>query len=133
MKSLLIVSCAVAIACGGSSAQSASSNAPAPSASAATSSTPVDQVDGARAHELVKGGAILVDVRSPDEFAQGHIDGAVNVPLESIASHDFGGKDKPLVLYCRAGHRSKTAAETLQSNGYTQVHLLGAMSAWDSK
>lgn len=108
---------------------------PAATAPAATTTTTasVEKVDGAKAHELVASGAQLVDVRSADEYAQKHVDGAVNVPLESVASHDFGGKDKPLVLYCTAGHRSAQAADQLRAAGYTRVYLLGPMSAWDSK
>jgi rhodanese-related sulfurtransferase len=110
-------------------------SAPAPSASApAAGSAPAaadpGQVDGAAAHKLVQDGALLVDVRSPDEFATKHIDGAVNVPVDALASHDFGGKDKPVVLYCMHGRRSAQAAQTLRSSGYTKVYLLGPMSAW---
>lgn len=75
-------------------------------------------------------GATLVDVRTPDEYAAKHIDGAVNVPVDDVATHDFGGKDKPIVLYCMHGQRSSRAAEALRSSGYTHVYLLGAMSAW---
>ncbi len=78
-------------------------------------------------------GATLVDVRNADEYAQKHIDGAVNVPVDQLSTHDFGGKDKPVVLYCAHGHRSAQAAQTLRSEGYTQVYLLGAMSSWDTK
>jgi rhodanese-related sulfurtransferase len=122
-----------ALACGGStpptstSPTAADSSAPA-AASAATVSP--DHVDGPAAHELVKNGALLVDVRSADEFAEKHIEGAINVPADAVTSHDFGGKDKPLVLYCRAGHRSQKAAEALRASGYTNVRVLGPMSAW---
>jgi len=139
MKSIgrsALVSVALAVsfaACGGATPPAeapatTSSAAPAPTAAAAS----FDRVDGAKAHDLVKSGAVLVDVRSADEYQAGHIEGAVNVPIDDVATHDFGGKDKPLVLYCRAGHRSEKAAQTLSSQGYTQVHLLGAMSAWDA-
>ena len=120
----------LAIACG--SSQPAPADAPTASASRPQAAAPgVERVDGAKARQLVASGAQLVDVRSPDEYAQKHVDGAVNVPLDAVASHDFGGKDKPLVLYCSAGHRSQTAAEKLRDAGYTHVYLLGAMSAWD--
>src|SRR5208283_2768374 len=72
--------------------------APAPATAAAS-----DQVDGPAAHKLVQDGATLVDVRTPDEYATKHIDGAVNVPADQVATHDFGGKDKPVVLYCAHG------------------------------
>src|ERR1019366_8517446 len=65
-----------------------------------TAAAPSTRVDGAAAHKLVQGGALLVDVRTPEEFAAKHIDGAINVPVDDVATHDFGGKDKPLVPYC---------------------------------
>lgn len=104
-------------------------DAPAPAASAAPAAAP-GQVDGATAHKLVADGAVLVDVRSPDEFATKHLDGAVNIPVEDLASKDVGAKDKPMVLYCTHGRRSAQAAETLRGRGYTRVYLLGPMSAW---
>jgi len=120
------------VACGGSATPPSASPAPAPSA--ASSSSPgaasSDRVDGAKAHALVNSGAQLVDVRSADEYADKHIEGAINVPVDAIASHDFGGKDKPLVLYCTRGGRSEKAAETLRASGYTHVYVLGPMSAW---
>ncbi len=111
----------------------ASSPSPAPSATAASTSASASaadpgQVDGAAAHKLVQDGAVLVDVRSPDEYATKHIDGAINVPADGIATHDFGGK--PVVLYCMHGRRSAQAAATLRSAGYSHVYLLGPMSAW---
>jgi phage shock protein E len=118
------------VACGGSAPAPAASPAPTTPASASTSTASVERVDGAKAHDLVKGGAQLVDVRSADEYADKHIDGAINVPADAIASHDFGGKDKALVLYCTMGHRSEKAAEALRASGYTHVYLLGPMSAW---
>jgi len=127
MRALVLSLLLVAAACGGSATPSA---APSPSPSSSSSSAPADHVDGAQARELVKSGAQLVDVRSADEYASKHIEGAINVPADTLASHDFGGKDKPLVLYCAAGHRSEKAAETLRASGYTRVYVLGPMSAW---
>jgi len=101
-----------------------------PEPAAATDGAAVQHVDGAAAHKLVQDGAVLVDVRNPDEYATKHIDGAINVPIDQVASHDFGGKDKSVVLYCAQGHRSAKAADVLKTSGYTHVYLLGAMSAW---
>jgi phage shock protein E len=101
-----------------------------PAASPAPAAVSADRIDGPGAHKLVQGGATLVDVRSPDEYAARHIDGAVNVPIDQVTTHDFGGKDKPVVLYCTAGHRSQKAGDALRSQGYTQVYVLGAMSSW---
>jgi phage shock protein E len=109
------------------SCASSPSAAPAPPPAAAPAS---DHVDGPAAHRLVHEGATLVDVRTPEEFAVKHIDGAVNVPVDDVGTHDFGGKDKPLVVYCMHGQRSAHAAEVLRNSGYVHVYLLGAMSAW---
>lgn len=121
-KTLLMTALACALACGGTSPATQTASTPPPAAA--------DSIDGPAARALVKNGALLVDVRSPEEFSEKHIDGAINVPLDAVATHDFGGKDKDLVLYCRSGHRSRQAAQALRSAGYTRVHLLGAMSAW---
>jgi phage shock protein E len=84
------------------------------------------------AHRLVERGALLVDVRSPDEFAAGHLPNAVNVPVGELDARlgELGPKDRPLVLYCRSGNRSARAAGTLTRAGFTGVHNLGAMSRW---
>lgn len=123
--SRIITSLAFVVCCGGSTSHVEPSRNPTSEVQAR-----VDRVDGPAAHELVSKGAVLVDVRSPEEFAEKHIDGALNVPLDAVASHDFGGKDTILVLYCRSGHRSEQAATELVKSGYRNVHLLGAMSAW---
>jgi phage shock protein E len=72
-----------------------------------------------------------VDVRTDDEYADKHIDRAINVPVDDVSTHDFGAKDTPLVLYCQKGPRSERAAQTLRAKGYTRVYVLGPMSAWD--
>ena len=73
-------------------------------------------------------GAILVDVREVDEFASGHIPGAINVPLSMITSTALP-KDKPLFLYCLRGTRSKQAAGILKRMGYT-VKSIGGISGY---
>ncbi|MCB6184926.1 rhodanese-like domain-containing protein [Leeia sp. TBRC 13508] len=68
--------------------------------------------------------ARLIDVRSAGEFANGHIEGAINLPLDSIASQIKKVCDKidePLVLYCQSGMRSSLARQQLMSQGYQQV------------
>lgn len=89
-------------------------------------------VDGAAAKKLVAGGARLVDVRTPEEFATEHLDGAVNVPIELVGTplSDLGPKDAPLVLYCASGRRASHAAELLRTRGFTRVYELGAMTKW---
>jgi rhodanese-related sulfurtransferase len=74
----------------------------------------------------------VLDVRTPQEFAAGHVPGAVNVPYDQVASHLAEiPKDKDVVLYCRSGRRTALAAEVLAANGYTKLgHLQGDMEAW---
>lgn len=86
----------------------------------------------AEAHRLVEDGALLVDVRSPTEFAGGHLPGAVNVPVNEIGGRivELGPLDRPVVVYCRSGNRSARAAGVLTRGGRRAVHNLGAMSRW---
>lgn len=67
-------------------------------------------------------GAILLDVRTPEEYAAGHIPGSVNFPLERISTYD--GSD-PVFAYCRSGARSARACAQLMQMGYTAVNLGG--------
>lgn len=87
---------------------------------------------GTEAHRLVAEGALLLDVRTPQEFADGHLEGAINVPVQVLERRldDVGPKDRPLVVYCRSGGRSATATSVLRSAGFTSVHDLGPMGAW---
>jgi len=76
------------------------------------------------AWEAIRGGAVLVDVRTRDEFDQGHLEGAKLIPYDEIASRTTElGDDKAatIVLYCRTGNRSGKAKGTLESLGYTHV------------
>lgn len=82
------------------------------------------------ARRLVELGALLVDVRTPEEFSAGHIDGAVNIPLQALDRRmgELGPKDRSIVVYCRSGNRSSRARRMLESAGFSAVHDLGAMS-----
>ena len=77
----------------------------------------------------------VLDVRTPQEYAAGHVPGAVNVPQEQLASRLAEvPKDKDVVIYCRSGRRSALAADVLAANGYTRLsHLDGDMNAWVEK
>ena len=77
----------------------------------------------------------LLDVRTPEEYAEGHIAGAVNVPYDQLATRLAEvPKDKDVVLYCRSGRRAGIAADVLAANGYTRLsHLEGDMIAWTEK
>ena len=90
------------------------------------------KVSPEKARTLVAGGARLVDVRSAGEYASGHLDGALNVPVQDLAKRmeELGDKKKPVVLYCASGMRSASAAGTLRRAGFADVHDLGAMARW---
>ncbi len=77
-------------------------------------------------------GALLLDVRSPEEYAQGHIPGSVNLPLAAIADarERIPNKDTPLFVYCLSGARSRAAASALASMGFTGVVDMGGMAAY---
>lgn len=81
----------------------------------------------AKIHEFVEDDkAVLVDVRTNEEWVKGHVAGAVHVPSDSLRKHSYDAakiakllpKDKPLYLYCQIGMRSKQAAELLIREGY---------------
>jgi rhodanese-related sulfurtransferase len=77
-------------------------------------------------------GATLLDVRTPGEFAAGHVQGARNIPLQQLAARveELGSQQKPVVVYCRSGNRSRSAMRVLVSQGFSAVYDLGPMSAW---
>ena len=70
-------------------------------------------------------GAVLLDVRTPQEYREGHIPGSKNVPLQEIGrvSAAAGGKDTPLFVYCHSGARSRQAVDALRRMGYLQVKI----------
>ena len=79
-------------------------------------------------------GCLIVDVRRPDEFAEGHIAGAINVPNESIGEEMpelLPDKDQMLLIYCRTGNRSKEASQKLADLGYTKVYEFGGINTWE--
>ena len=81
-----------------------------------------EKLERARAAE----GAMIVDVRAEAEFADGHVPGAVNIPLNQVPKLDVP-KDTPLFLYCRSGARSARACRALEKLGYTDVTNLGGI------
>ncbi len=80
------------------------------------------QVPVSKARELVESNAFIVDVREEDEFAQGHLINAINIPLSELRDRvDEIPKDVPVYLHCRSGQRSYNAALALQGRGYDNV------------
>lgn len=84
--------------------------------------------------EMVAKGAQIIDVRSPAEYAGGHIRGSKNIPLQSLGSNLSGiRKDKPVITCCASGMRSASARSVLLSAGYTEVYNGGGWSRLQSK
>jgi phage shock protein E len=79
---------------------------------------------------LLEQGAIIVDVRTPGEYKSGHIDGAMNIPLDMIASSSklLKSKNVPVITCCRSGARSGAAASILRNMGIEAVNG----GPWDS-
>lgn len=78
----------------------------------------------------VRNGGQLIDVRTPEEYASGHIEGAELVSLQSMqqGARPTAGQDKPIYVYCRSGNRSNQAAALLRQAGYQHVVDLGAIT-----
>jgi SulP family sulfate permease len=85
-------------------------------------------------HKPVEQRPLLIDVREPREFHQGHIAGAELVPLPELLSDGYDlPQDQEIILMCRGGRRSERAAAVLQDRGYKEVTILrGGILAWEA-
>lgn len=80
--------------------------------------------------EMIAKGAIVVDVRTPAEFAGGHVKGSVNIPLDQLQVRMKQlSKDKVIITCCASGMRSATAKSILQGNGFSQVYNGGSWTS----
>ena len=76
---------------------------------------------------------IILDVRTPEEFAEKHIPNAINIPNETIGTEpisELPEEDQLILVYCRSGNRSKQASEKLAEIGYTKVYEFGGINDW---
>ena len=93
-----------------------------------------DGIDVKAAQSMSKQGALLLDVREPEEYSAVHAPNAKLIPLgelESRLQEIASYKDKPIVVMCRSGHRSSRAVSLLKEAGYTQVsNIKGGITAW---
>ena len=80
-------------------------------------------------------GAILLDVRTPQEYREGHIPGSKNLPLQAIdkVADLVENKDTALYVYCHSGARSRQAVSHLQYLGYSNVNNIGGIAAYQGK
>ena len=93
---------------------------------------PPGVVSGAVARTVAAAGAVILDVRTPAEFQAGHAKGAINIPFDQIAARagELPARDKPVVVYCRTGHRSGIAAGELQKLGFKAVYDFQTFTSW---
>lgn len=83
---------------------------------------------------LVKAGAQIVDVRSKGEFANGHIKGSINIPVQELTANlKKLKKDKPVITCCASGMRSASAKNILKDNGFSEVYNGGGWSSLNNK
>lgn len=85
--------------------------------------------------ELVKQGAIILDVRGKGEYAGGHIKGSINIPVDTL-THSLGklnDKNKPIITCCASGMRSGAAKNILKSKGYSHVYNGGSWNSLQSR
>lgn len=96
---------------------------------------PYRQVSPEEAKRIMdtENGYLILDVRTEEEYEEGHIPGAVVIPVEEIgdrAEKELPDKDRLILVYCRGGVRSKAAAQTLAGLGYTNIVEFGGILSW---
>ncbi len=79
---------------------------------------------------------LLLDVRTEEEFSEGHLENATHIPLQELNERineleQFKGKE--IIVYCRSGNRSKTATSILQTKGFHAVNMEGGIKQWNGK
>ena len=90
-------------------------------------------MDDAAAMMEQESGYMILDVRTPEEFADKHIPNAINIPNENIGTDEISelpDKNQLIMVYCRSGRRSKEAAEKLVKLGYTNIVEFGGIIDW---
>lgn len=85
--------------------------------------------------ELIKQGAIILDVRSKGEYSGGHIKGSINISVDTLNNNlnKLKDKNKPIITCCASGMRSASAKSILKSNGYTEVYNGGGWQSLNNK
>lgn len=151
MKTLAIVFglllCFASCGCSSNTPTSTESNASAKSPSDDAAVNPNDntlqnsyqEISQEEAQEIIKGESnfIILDVRRDDEFSEGHIPNAINIPVEAIEEMtldekiaELPDKQQLIMVYCRTGRRSKIAAQKLAEMGYSNIVEFGGITTW---
>ncbi len=94
-----------------------------------------EKISQAEAYEMMQKNSdiVILDVRTPEEFASGHIKNAINIPNESIGIgivDELTDKNATILIYCRSGNRSKQAASKLEKLGYGNIYEFGGINTW---
>lgn len=133
-KIVLLAAATAALACTDPTPAAPSSSSAAPKATPAEKGLP--DRDPALAKKLIAEGAVLLDVRTPQEWEGGHAAGATLIPIQELPGRMAevsklagGDKDKPIVVYCASGARSGRAKQMLLKEGYTKVTNVGGLRA----
>lgn len=92
----------------------------------------MQRISAQQAQQLIREGAAVLDVRSAAEYTQGHLPGAINLPLDEISRANLviPDRNRPTILYCGSGIRSARAAAVLTAGGWTRIYNLGPITAW---
>lgn len=91
----------------------------------------VPEIDVDALAERAGDGSVVLDVRNPDEYVEGHVPGAVLIPLPEVPDRLAEvPTDRPVLVICKSGGRSRTAAEHLLANGIDATNVAGGTLAW---
>ena len=104
----------------------------------------IEEIPAVEVERRVAAGAVLLDVREPEEFAEGHVAGAANIPrgllefrveahpaMAGVTSPELALRDRPIIVYCRSGGRAALAVKSLQDMGFSAVaSLAGGIQGW---
>ena len=91
-----------------------------------------ERIDPTVAREMQQAGDLIIDVRTPDEYASGHVTGAVNIPIELLPKGMDGLGDGPVITTCGSGGRGGRAADLLDTAGRTAFTIDGGTKAWQA-
>ncbi len=93
----------------------------------------VDHVDPVESRRKVEAGALLLDVRNPDEWHVGHAEGSALIPMRELAERQEElPTDREIVVICKSGARSGRVAQALVAAGYDAVNVAGGAEAWQA-
>jgi phage shock protein E len=136
LPGMLLIAAVVALGATGCGEDSPSAAATVPAATVPAGNEAPTKLTPAQGQELISqlGTELtIIDVRTADEFAAGHIEGAVNYDIEGgqfSALIEPLDRSKPYMVYCHSGRRSALAADAMVAAGFTQVYDLGGLSDW---